>query len=215
MILETLKKKLRDSHHKVSHLKRIDILSEVLLNRLHSVKKTENCKLLDIGCGDMRLSGMINAKLQNLDYTGVDLYPAINSSTNYIQYDGSKIPFKDQVFDVAIIVDVLHHCQHPGKVLEEARRVAKVVIIKDHFEYGFFSRTCLRIMDFYGNWAYGVSVPKKYFNTESFKTICDDLNLEIKEKKIGIPLYKHLPILKLFLQDKWHFTAILASPAVS
>jgi len=40
----------------------------------------------------------------------------------------------------------------------------KYIIVKDHFEYGFFSRHLLRFVDFYANYAYGVNIPKRYFD---------------------------------------------------
>ena len=49
-------------------------------------------------------------------------------------------------------------------VLQKLSKSSKTIIIKDHFEHGFFSRQLLRFVDFYANYGYGVDVPKKYFN---------------------------------------------------
>ncbi len=48
-------------------------------------------------------------------------------------------------------------------LLNEVKRAGKVVTIKDHVENGFFSRQALRLMDFAGNWPYGVSIQKMFF----------------------------------------------------
>ena len=48
-------------------------------------------------------------------------------------------------------------------------KISKNIIIKDHFEFGFFSRQLLRFVDFYANYAYDVNIPKEYFNYVSWK----------------------------------------------
>jgi ubiquinone/menaquinone biosynthesis C-methylase UbiE len=51
-------------------------------------------------------------------------------------YDGQKLPFASNAFDVTVLYFVLHHCEHPEQVLAEAIRVTrgKVVIVESVFE---------------------------------------------------------------------------------
>jgi ubiquinone/menaquinone biosynthesis C-methylase UbiE len=44
-------------------------------------------------------------------------------------YDGDRMPFKDDQFDTSLILFVLHHTPDPAKVLAEAKRVSKKIII--------------------------------------------------------------------------------------
>lgn len=44
-------------------------------------------------------------------------------------YDGDSMPFKDDQFDTSLILFVLHHTPDPAKVLAEAKRVSKKIII--------------------------------------------------------------------------------------
>lgn len=44
-------------------------------------------------------------------------------------YDGDRMPFKDNQFDTSLILFVLHHTPDPAKVLAEAKRVSKKIII--------------------------------------------------------------------------------------
>ncbi len=44
-------------------------------------------------------------------------------------YDGDKMPFKNDQFDTSLILFVLHHTPDPAKVLAEAKRVSKKIII--------------------------------------------------------------------------------------
>jgi ubiquinone/menaquinone biosynthesis C-methylase UbiE len=50
-----------------------------------------------------------------------------------VLYDGSKIPFPDQSFDVTILVTMLHHMPDPQALFKEVRRVTrqKVVVVED------------------------------------------------------------------------------------
>lgn len=57
-------------------------------------------------------------------------------------YDGTRIPFPDKSFDVALLVTMLHHVADPEALLREVRRVTrrKVVVVEDlyHHELGRF-----------------------------------------------------------------------------
>ncbi len=44
-------------------------------------------------------------------------------------YDGDRMPFSDNQFDTSLILFVLHHTPDPVKVLAEAKRVSKKILI--------------------------------------------------------------------------------------
>ncbi len=47
-------------------------------------------------------------------------------------FDGRTIPYEDQQFDVALLLTVLHHAHDPDRLLAEAHRVARrVIVIED------------------------------------------------------------------------------------
>jgi len=52
-------------------------------------------------------------------------------------YDGSKIPFPDQSFDVTILVTMLHHVPDPQALFKEVLRVTrrKVVVVEDLYHH--------------------------------------------------------------------------------
>ncbi|MFH1971104.1 MAG: methyltransferase domain-containing protein [Patescibacteria group bacterium] len=55
-----------------------------------------------------------------------------------IIYNKKKIPYKDNSFDVALILTVLHHTPDPIKIIKEAKRVAKrIIIVEDVYENNF------------------------------------------------------------------------------
>lgn len=131
---------------------------------------------------------------------------------NYRTYDGKNIPAKNDTFDIAIICDVLHHdLNNASLLIQEAKRTSKYILIKDHFEYGIFSRSVLRLMDFVGNWGYDVSIPKKYFSKETFQSILKENRLVVIESIDSINLYNHLPLIRYLLKPHWQFIKVLKS----
>jgi ubiquinone/menaquinone biosynthesis C-methylase UbiE len=54
-----------------------------------------------------------------------------------VLYDGFKIPFPDQSFDVTILMTMLHHVPAPQALFKEVRRVTrqKVVVVEDLYRH--------------------------------------------------------------------------------
>jgi SAM-dependent methyltransferase len=207
---------LIELHQKLTHSRRVALLGELLAQRIAKLNTQPSC--LDIGCGDMAISETINRALPASSWQCLDLYALPDKFrsdarwSKYHQFDGRKLPMGDCSSDIAVFCDVLHHMPAgvPQIMLAEAGRVARHVVVKDHFEYGWWSRSCLRSMDFIGNWAYGVSVPRRYFTCDSFAAHVDRAGLRIDSLEIGFNLYSHLPIVQNFLAKKWQFVAVLS-----
>ena len=213
-----LRNYLISSHQKVSHNKRVELIANELSHAVQAVTNSDaEYKCVDIGCGDMAIAELISAKLENTQWKCLDLYHVPEDRLEedrwrkYQQFDGKVIPFENKRFDIAFLIDVLHHSENVHLLLEEAKRVSDLIVIKEHYEYGFFSRSVLKAMDLYGNWAYGIKVPGKYFSRASFEGLCNELDLQIVSQKVGIDLYGHLPVLNKILNSKWQFIAVLRS----
>ena len=92
-------------------------------------RRTSGRRLLDIGCG----AGFIFdaghdlfEKLDGVDITG-DMLALIESRPNVTVYNApaEALPFPDAVFDLVTCNGVLHHLEHIGHTLAEARRVLR------------------------------------------------------------------------------------------
>lgn len=55
-----------------------------------------------------------------------------------VLYDGGRIPFPDESFDVTILVTMLHHVPDPQALFKEVYRVTrrKVVVVEDLYRHG-------------------------------------------------------------------------------
>ncbi|WP_157962849.1 class I SAM-dependent methyltransferase [Chitinophaga deserti] len=210
-ITTTLKRQMRHVHQRVSHLRRIKQLTEFLAPMFASPPGVPSQHCLDIGCGDMQLSAGIHNMAGNTTWQCIDLHPPRGTAAHaqYQQYNGQTIPFANGAFDVALLADVLHHAEDIPGLLREAGRVAHRLVVKDHFEYGRYSRAVLQAMDFYGNWANGVPVPEGYFTPETFRIVCQRLGYRVAVQHTGIDLYAHLPVLGRILRPEWQFIAVI------
>ncbi len=171
--------------------------------------------LLDFGCGNMAVSGDLKRRGSVAAVWGVDTYEAPANDDKYGHYtrisDASALPFGDRQFDLTICVDVLHHIgvEEGAKVLRELGRVSRYVVVKDHFEYGFFSRHLLRLADWYGNYAYGVNVPDRYFDPRSWAAIVSAAGLT--QTMLTCPVRVHNGLFGLILPARNHFVSILSA----
>jgi SAM-dependent methyltransferase len=212
-----IEKSLISIHQRASHNNRVNLLSKLLSDRIEIVSPNKNeIRCIDIGCGDMTIAESIAAINPKTSWTCIDIHKLPEELKNtdkwkkYKQFDGTHIPFENNAFDCALFCDVLHHI--PGDLsplLKEAARVSSAIIIKDHFEYGWYSRTMLKLMDFAGNWSYGISIPEYYFTVQNFEKLCSESGLEISDMKIGVDLYSHLPVFNKILKPQWQFIAVL------
>lgn len=189
-------------------LKRITKIIDELLIQIYK-KKKKKLKVLDFGCGSMEIS----KKLQNKNYimkiVGSDIFKHKYKSNKIIYLNNSELFKKKQKFDIIFVVDVLHHIgiDDAYKVIKKLSKLSNNIIIKDHFEYSYLSRQLLRFVDLYANYAYGVNIPKKYFNKISWKqTLIKSNCKEIFHKK---NFQQHDGLFNFILNKKYHFVSLI------
>jgi len=201
-------------HQRTSHKTRVRLLADIFDSIIKSEKKGA-VKCLDVGCGDMQIAELIAAANPTSSWTCLDIYPLpeelkpLGKWQKYLAFDGQHIPLDDQSYDFVLLCDVLHHSLNPAQLLRECARVGQKILVKDHYQYGFFSNLILKWMDRFGNQAYGVHIPGRYFSVESFAALCRESGLKITRQQTGIQLYGHLPVLSALLRPNWQFWAVL------
>jgi Methyltransferase domain len=202
-------------HQHTGHAKRITQLTGALATAIAGLNSAKKC--IDVGCGDMSLAEGIALQLPDSAWICLDVYPVPQDKLNeprwekYKHFDGKKLPLENDSCDVVLFSDVLHHASENERIslITDALRVGRHVVIKDHFEHGLWSRSILQLMDIFGNWGYGVSIPKKYFTHKNFYKLASNANCSVTMVCDHLPLYEHIPILKYVLRPDWHFIAIL------
>lgn len=160
--------------------------------------------ILDIGAGD----GRVGAAFQDggrevrlvdvVDYNATDL--------PFKLYDGVHIPFPDKSFDYSFLIVVLHHCDEPLKVLDEAMRVTRKRIIINESVY---LNEANRRFNMFFDWFYnrvlhdGVNVPYNFNSPEGWEHLFRELGLQIAASvdigldQITVPEYHWMYVLDL------------------
>ena len=190
-------------HGRYVHRGRVRVLCDALSELL-----PDQASVLDVGCGDGLLSGLIVQQRRDVKISGIDVLVRDDTSIPVSEFDGATIPFPDKSFDIVMFVDVLHHTVDPTVLLKEASRVAvKGVVIKDHLREGFLANTTLRFMDFIGNAPHGVVLPYNYWTHEKWNQAFKSLRLTVESWNSNLHLY---PTPASWLFDRsLHFLACL------
>jgi SAM-dependent methyltransferase len=86
-------------------------------------------RVLDLGCGDGRSFDAFRRRDPEVDWVGLDLEdsPEVATRTRrdarFATFDGERIPFADESFDLVFCKQVLEHVRRPEPLLAEVARV--------------------------------------------------------------------------------------------
>lgn len=195
---------------------RLAVLAHRIAMHVETLVPRGRARCLDIGCGDMALAEAVHDHAPRTDWRCIDVHPSQAAApsearwSKYSQFDGKKVPYRDDQFDVALLCDVLHHtADNAASLLAEARRVARRVIVKDHFEHGAYARSMLRLMDFAGGSGHGTTVPECHFTRDGFVRLAASQGLVIESIDCGTELDAQLPVERSWRRPDSHFLAVL------
>lgn len=184
--------------------KRINRVVEAIQQALPN----DSITLLDIGCGNGVMASRLVSLNTHLVAEGVDVVALPHSAIPVSLYDGERLPFADNTFDVALCIDMLHHTEHPERILAEAARVSRhAVIVKDHIADNRWDRAILTILDWIGNYGTGVPMPFNFLSTQQWNQVFTETGL-VEQKRIQGLQYWPWPI-SLIVDRQFHFVARL------
>jgi len=136
-----------------------------------------NDNILDIGTGN----GVLFQKLRVENHQVVPLDIKDQSFIKEVKpvlYDGINIPFRDKHFDVALLITMLHHTAHPQKILSEAKRVAKKIIIIEEIYSNMINKYMTYFVDSLFNFEF-VGHPHSNKTDEEWKEMFECLGLRL------------------------------------
>jgi SAM-dependent methyltransferase len=116
---------LRDTRTWYRHADPMEQVDRALVD---FVEEHAGREVLDLGCG---LGGYAKALTERgFDVRGLDVAPEYVERARSIGvdaevYDGERLPLADGSLDTVILLEVLEHLEDPGRLLREARRVAR------------------------------------------------------------------------------------------
>ena len=178
--------------------------------------KNNKAKLLDLGCGTGLTLAVLARYFRNS--TGCDigeeeikaskeLLKLLNIKCQVVVYDGEKLPFSDNTFDVVTSIEVIEHVSKPDPMLKEIRRVLKpdgilhVTTankwwpIEPHYHLPFLSYLPRTIASYYlkvskRGLSYDINLPSygKFYREVNANFHIDDITLDIIKnyKKYGL-----------------------------
>jgi len=142
-------------------------------------------EILDVGCGDGAIGAQLMEAHGGLKATGIEIVDSPGALIPTKQYDGKRIPFPDESFDLVMATDVLHHTPDIPAMLKEMARVSKrYVLVKDHTVYGFFSRAWISLIDFATNVPFGIHCEYNYPSLETWRRYMDEVGLAIEREEL-------------------------------
>jgi len=147
--------------------------------------------ILDIGSGTCNICEILSNKgykITPLDVQNLSFVDYMNP----IIYDGTKIPFNDDKYDKSLILTVLHHTPEPEKILREAKRVSKRIIIIEDIYTNWLHKYVTYFFDSLLNLEF-VGHPHTNKNDKQWKKTFEKLGLKLIDVKYNYSflVFKH------------------------
>jgi ubiquinone/menaquinone biosynthesis C-methylase UbiE len=163
--------------------------------------------LLDIGVGSGLALQYVIQQNPHLSCTGVDIRDLrLGEVVVPLQvYDGYTLPFAADQFDVSLIFYVMHHCDDPGRLLQEAVRVTrqKLIIIEEFHQPGA-DPISLDLTERQSHRALGIpaNMPYRLLAKAEFDRLLEQHHLTLVEQqqlpsKTTRPVQKYLYVLQV------------------
>lgn len=136
-----------------------------------------DARILEIGSGPGSFLSVLRA--DGYDATAIDVSDtSYNDTLRPIIYDGERLPCKDDAFDIALLLTVLHHTRDPEAVLTEAACVARRVLVIEDIYGSPLQRRLTKIADAITNLEF-FGHPHTNRDDKGWRQAFDRLNLSL------------------------------------
>ncbi|AKM83704.1 hypothetical protein A2422_02400 [Candidatus Woesebacteria bacterium RIFOXYC1_FULL_31_51] len=150
------------------------------------IKPKDN--VLDIGCGNGVVSLLLK-KLLKINITGCDREKYLIRNITYkCMVNDSTLPFNNEVFNVSMFNDVLHHTSYKNQIglILEALRVSKRVTI-----FELKPTIICKFLDFTLNKIHNprMDIPFTYRSEIKWENLFKNNNISYKKKTVKSPIF--------------------------
>lgn len=192
--------------HAPVHARRVGSLASLIVPHLRP-----GDRMLDVGCGAGSLAQAVlsdSSCPEGVEIRGLEVQSRPGAPIEVETYDGRTIPLPDRAVDVVLLADVLHHADQPARLLRDAGRVARrLVIVKDHHLRGPFAHGLIALMDWAGNSIFGVPCRYEYLTPGQWRDLFTECGLKVAEQHDAVRLFP--PLYRLVFPDRLHLLAYL------
>jgi ubiquinone/menaquinone biosynthesis C-methylase UbiE len=134
-------------------------------------------RILDVGAGDCRLDLLLQRQM-GCEVVPVDVADYNQTDLPLTLFDGDRLPFEADSFDVVLLVFVLHHALDPRTVLEEARRVSRrQIVVFEDVNRTWWDRLVFRGFHRWLEWSQRIPRPYHEWPPERWSSLAADLGL--------------------------------------
>ncbi len=132
-----------------------------------------------MGAGDCLLDRYLMDQL-GCEVVPVDVGDSNQTSLPLTVYDGHRLPFADDSFDVVLLIFVLHHTRDPRAVLSEAKRVCRRhVIVFEDINLTFWDRLVFRGFHHLIQWTHNIGRPFHIWPPERWAQLGEELGFRV------------------------------------
>lgn len=155
---------------------------DLVIQLLEKSGASESSRILEIGCGDGALSGLIYKRFKCKLYgtepstEGIrfcrEMFDKHNLKGTFEVVGGYSLPFEDNWFDYIILADVIEHLQHPEKMLAEMHRLLKTggkAIVTTPIRTQELPEDTMHVKEFFPSELIGLCT--NYFDQKSMTTV--------------------------------------------
>jgi ubiquinone/menaquinone biosynthesis C-methylase UbiE len=106
-----------------------------LVDDILKYNSKSNAHILDVGSGPGLLAKELGSRSKEFTVVGIDISKdalkiaeqntKLNSNISFKEGSVYELPFEENIFDIVVCKDSLHHFQEPGKALKDMFRVLK------------------------------------------------------------------------------------------
>jgi SAM-dependent methyltransferase len=166
-------------------------------------------RILDVGCGNGTLGkALMDGAPGKFVAEGLERAVRGGEPIKVHAYDGVKIPFADNAYDIVIVADVLHHEPDPDRLMRECARVAKrAVIVKDHQVAGLLAQQRISFMDWAANAPYSIPCLYRYNSPSQWDQFPAKFGLKVGHEVRSMNVYP--PIVNTIFGGRLHYLGVL------